>query len=125
MQIEELVQLVVDALEELKAKDIVKIDVREHTSVTDYMIIASGSSNRQVKALADNVVEKAKDAGRQPMGVEGKESGEWVWSTWPMWSCISCSRLPVSSTTGNASGRAPSHVEPSTSRRSKRPCAFA
>jgi ribosome-associated protein len=56
MQIEELVQLVVDALEELKAKDIVKIDVREHTSVTDYMIIASGSSNRQVKALADNVV---------------------------------------------------------------------
>lgn len=78
MQIEELVQLVVDALEELKAKDIVKIDVREHTSVTDYMIIASGASNRQVKALADNVVEKAKDAGRQPMGVEGKESGEWV-----------------------------------------------
>ena len=50
-------------MEELKAKDIVKIDVREHTSVTDYMIIASGTSNRQVKALADNVVEKAKDAG--------------------------------------------------------------
>ncbi len=78
MQIEELVQLVVDALEELKAKDIVQIGVREHTSVTDYMIIASGTSNRQVKALADNVVEKAKEAGRQPMGVEGKESGEWV-----------------------------------------------
>ena len=119
MQIEELVQLVVDALEELKAKDIVQIDVREHTSVTDYMIIASGTSNRQVKALADNVVEKAKEAGRQPMGVEGKESG-------PMWWSTSCSRPPVSSMTWNASGRVPSRVAPPSSNRPSRPvCAFA
>ena len=73
-----LLQLVIDALEEVKAQNITPLDVREITSVADTMVIASGTSNRQVKALADNVVEKAKDAGRQPMGVEGKESGEWV-----------------------------------------------
>lgn len=78
MQIEELVKLIVDALEEVKGKDIVQIDVREHTSVTDYMIIASGTSNRQVNALSDNVMEKAKAAGYKPLGIEGKESGEWV-----------------------------------------------
>ena len=50
----------------------------ELTSVTDYMIIASGNSNRQVSALADNVIEKAKAAGARPLGVEGKDSGEWV-----------------------------------------------
>ena len=78
MQIEDLIKTVEDALAELKAKDVVRIDVRELTSVTDYMIIASGGSNRQVGALADNVIEKAKEAGRRPLGVEGKESGEWV-----------------------------------------------
>lgn len=78
MQIEELAQLVENALEELKAKDVIRIDVREHTSVTDFMIIASGTSNRHVNALSDNVIEKAKEAGRKPLGVEGKGSGEWV-----------------------------------------------
>ncbi|MDX9688366.1 MULTISPECIES: ribosome silencing factor [Halopseudomonas] len=78
MQIEDLIKTVEDALAELKAKDVVRIDVRELTGVTDYMIIASGGSNRQVGALADNVIEKAKEAGRRPLGVEGKESGEWV-----------------------------------------------
>jgi len=78
MQIEELAQLVENALDELKAKDVVRIDVREHTSVTDFMIIASGTSNRHVNALSDNVVEKAKESGRKPLGVEGKGSGEWV-----------------------------------------------
>lgn len=78
MQIEDLIKTVEDALAELKAKDVVRIDVRELTGVTDYMIIASGGSARQVGALADNVIEKAKEAGRRPLGVEGKESGEWV-----------------------------------------------
>lgn len=78
MQIDEMVKVVEDALDELKAKDVVCIDVRELTSVTDYMIIASGTSNRHVSALSDNVLEKAKAAGSRPLGVEGKESGEWV-----------------------------------------------
>lgn len=78
MQIDDLIKTVEDALAELKAKDVVRIDVRELTGVTDYMIIASGGSNRQVGALADNVIEKVKEAGLRPMGVEGKESGEWV-----------------------------------------------
>lgn len=78
MQIDDLIKLVEDALDEMKAKDVVRIDVHELTSVTDYMIIASGTSNRHVGSLSDNVVEKAKAAGRQPLGVEGKESGEWV-----------------------------------------------
>jgi ribosome-associated protein len=58
MNSEQLCDLVVDALEEVKAKDIVKLDVRELTTVTDYMIVASGTSNRHVKALADAVAEK-------------------------------------------------------------------
>lgn len=78
MQIDDLVQVIESALDELKAKDVVRIDVRELTSVTDFMIIASGTSNRHVSSLSDNVVEKAKAAGCRPLGVEGKDSGEWV-----------------------------------------------
>ncbi len=75
---EPLKELVVDALNELKATDIRVLDVRDLTSVTDYMIIASGGSDRQVKALARNVVERAKKMNHQPMGVEGERDGEWV-----------------------------------------------
>ncbi|SDU18728.1 ribosome silencing factor [Halopseudomonas salegens] len=78
MQTDELITLVNNALEELKAKEIVQIDVREQTSITDYMMIASGTSSRHVSALSDNVVEKAKLAGNKPLGVEGKAGGEWV-----------------------------------------------
>ena len=78
MENQQLLQLVENALAELKAKDLVVIDVREQTSVTDYMVVASGTSNRQVVALSNNLVEKAKEAGVQPLGVEGKEGGEWV-----------------------------------------------
>lgn len=78
MQIDDLIKIVETALDELKAKDVVRIDVRELTGVTDYMIIASGGSNRQVTALAESVIEKTKEAGRKPLGVEGKETGEWV-----------------------------------------------
>jgi len=78
MNSEELCDLVIDALEDVKARDIVKLDVREMTTVTDYMIVASGSSNRHVKALADAVAEKAREAGHRPAGVEGTEGSEWV-----------------------------------------------
>ena len=78
MNSEQLCDLVVDALEEVKAKDIVKLDVRELTTVTDYMIVASGTSNRHVKALANAVAEKAREAGHRPAGIEGEDGSEWV-----------------------------------------------
>jgi ribosome-associated protein len=78
MNSEELSSLIIEALEDVKAKDIVKLDVRNMTTVTDFMVVASGSSNRHVKALVDNVAEKAKEAGCRPVGIEGEEGGEWV-----------------------------------------------
>ncbi len=73
-----LLPLVIDALEELKAQNITDLDVRDMTSMADHMVIASGTSNRHVKALADNVVEAAKKADCPPIGSEGEESGEWI-----------------------------------------------
>ena len=73
-----LTEIAIDALEDIKARDIVVLDVTELTDVMDTLIVASGTSNRQVKAMADNVVEKCKKAGYQPLGVEGLESAEWV-----------------------------------------------
>lgn len=78
MHIDTLKTLAVDALEELKAKDIGLLDVSRLTSVTDLMVIASGTSTRHVAALANNVVEKAKSAGLQPLGVEGENGSDWV-----------------------------------------------
>lgn len=77
MTTDELKAVVIEALEDLKAQDIWAQDVSENTTITDVMIIASGTSDRHVKSIADNVVEKAKAAGCQPLGVEG-EGGEWV-----------------------------------------------
>jgi ribosome-associated protein len=77
MQAEQLVQVVIAALDELKAQDIVTIDVREKTSITDFMVIATGSSSRHVKSLADTVLEKTKEQGVRPIGSEGLDSGEW------------------------------------------------
>ena len=78
MNSEALTDLVVAALDDVKARDIVRLDVRDATTVTDYMVVASGTSNRHVKALVDNVAEKAKAAGHRPIGIEGEEGGEWV-----------------------------------------------
>ena len=78
MNSEQLSDLVVEALEDVKAKDIVKLDVRDMTTVTDYMVVASGTSTRHVQALVDNVIEKASQAGHKPIGVEGESGGEWV-----------------------------------------------
>ena len=78
MKSKRLCQLAVDALEDLKGVDIVRLDVRKFSDFTDYMIIASGRSARQVIALAENVVMKAKQAGEPPLGVEGLRGGEWV-----------------------------------------------
>jgi len=78
MQIDKLKKIVIDALDDLKAKDIVEIDVTAQSDVTDMMIIASGSSSRQVKSLAENVRQKAKDSGFESLGMEGEDTGEWV-----------------------------------------------
>jgi ribosome-associated protein len=78
MNSEQLCTLIVDALDDVKAQDVTKLDVRKMTTVTDYMIVASGTSNRHVRALVDNVSEKAREAGHKPIGMEGEEGGEWV-----------------------------------------------
>ncbi len=78
MNSEQLSDLVVTVLDDNKAQDIVKLDVRNMTTVTDYMIVASGTSNRHVRALIEHVTEKAKEAGRKPIGVEGEDGAEWV-----------------------------------------------
>ncbi|MGH8566616.1 MAG: ribosome silencing factor [Gammaproteobacteria bacterium] len=78
MQSENLRDVALAALDEIKAIDVRVLDVRPLTDITDFMIIASGRSNRQVRALADEVVEQATLRGMRPLGVEGQEQGEWV-----------------------------------------------
>jgi ribosome-associated protein len=78
MNSEQLSKLAMAALDDGKGLDLVKLDVRELTAVTDYMIVASGTSNRHVRALADAVAEKSREAGRRPSGIEGEDGSEWV-----------------------------------------------
>jgi ribosome-associated protein len=73
-----LTRAVIRALDELKAIDIAVLDVRRLTTLTDTMIIASGRSDRQVKAIAVKVIETSKASGFRPLGVEGMAEGEWV-----------------------------------------------
>lgn len=75
---ERLHKLVRKALEDLKAKDIQEIDVRGKSSVTDIMVVVSGTSSRHVKSIAEEVVKQAKHASMPPIGVEGLREGEWV-----------------------------------------------
>lgn len=73
-----LLDLILSALDDLKANNVVTLDVRAVTSLADTMIIASGTSSRHVKALADNVLEKVKENGFRPLGVEGERDAEWI-----------------------------------------------
>jgi ribosome-associated protein len=73
-----LEQIVAGALDDLKAVDVHVLDVRHLTTVTDTMVVASGRSDRHVRAIANAVVEQCKKAGFRPIGVEGERSGEWV-----------------------------------------------
>lgn len=68
----------VKALDDLKAIDIQVLDVSKLTTITDTMIIASGRSDRQVKALADKLLEAAKELGLAPLGIEGAQKGDWI-----------------------------------------------
>lgn len=73
-----LLRSVRNAVAELKANDVVEIDVRGKTSICDFMVIASGTSTRHVKSIADEVVRHAKQLDCQPLGVEGEREAEWV-----------------------------------------------
>ncbi|MCX7080054.1 MAG: ribosome silencing factor [Pseudomonas sp.] len=75
---EEVVKLTVAALEDVKAVDIHVIDVRDKHSITDYMIIATGTSSRQINAMLDKVREEVKKQGLKPLGEEGKGNSDWV-----------------------------------------------
>lgn len=78
MHSDALKTLVVDALEDVKAKDIALLDVSRLTSVTEWMIVATGTSSRHLSALSQQVAFKAKEAGMPPLGVEGESGAEWV-----------------------------------------------
>ena len=78
MNLEELTALAINAIEDLKAFDVNVIDVKGRSSITDILVFASGRSDRQVKSIANNVVQEAKKAGIQPLGVEGLNAGDWV-----------------------------------------------
>ncbi len=78
MDVENLKQTVVNALDDMKGKDIVVLDVRGISGVTDYMVVCSGTSSRHVKSLADNVWVEAKKQGYSPLGMEGERAGDWV-----------------------------------------------
>ena len=74
----QLVKMAEEAVTDMKARDVRILDVQGLTSITDYMLIASGTSDRHVRSIADRLVEKAKDAGHPPLGMEGHQHGEWV-----------------------------------------------
>ncbi|WP_435104781.1 ribosome silencing factor [Arhodomonas sp. AD133] len=78
MQPEAVRQLVVDAVEDMKAEAVTVLDVRGRTAITDFMVFASGTSRRHLRSIADRVVEFAKAADLQPLGVEGEDSSGWI-----------------------------------------------
>jgi ribosome-associated protein len=77
-QDQQLIALIEGALEDMKAKDMITIDVRGRSTVTDYMMVASGTSKRHVASVAQEVLDKLKAQGILPIGVEGQDVGEWV-----------------------------------------------
>lgn len=70
--------LVIKTLEDSKALDLQSIDIRVHNSIADTLIIASGTSSRHIKSMADILVEKVKASGEQPLGVEGEDGSDWI-----------------------------------------------
>ncbi len=78
MQSATLKQVVDNALEDVKAQEITWMDVTRQTDFTDLMVVASGTSNRHVRAVVDRVLEHVNDSGVKPIGVEGLEDGEWI-----------------------------------------------
>jgi ribosome-associated protein len=73
-----LQDVVLDALADMKAVDVKALDVRGLTDITDMMVVASGTSDRHVKSIADRVVQRCREAGFRPFGMEGERDGDWV-----------------------------------------------
>lgn len=78
LEVAEKTRIVVDAALDVKAEDVVALDVREQSSFADVFVIATGRSDRQVRAIADSIEQAAKKAGAPPLGVEGVAEGRWV-----------------------------------------------
>ena len=78
MSTESLKAIVIDALEDIKAQDIIEMDIRDKSNFADYMVLASGTSNRHLQAIVNNVSEKAKAQGFEVLGREGESGSEWV-----------------------------------------------
>ena len=78
LQVEATKKMALEALDNLKAENVVLLDVRAQSSFTDYMIFASGSSRRHVSAIAESVVEAAKAADSPAIGIEGEDISEWI-----------------------------------------------
>ena len=77
-EVQTCLKVVHEALLDVKAKEIIAMDVSEISNLSDAMVIASGTSTRHIKALADNVAEEARKAGFRPLGVEGERDAEWI-----------------------------------------------
>ncbi|TAN50696.1 MAG: ribosome silencing factor [Methylococcaceae bacterium] len=75
---DELLTLVLSILDDGKAVNVTVLDVRKKTGITDYMVVAGGTSDRHVRSLAEKVAEKVKEHGILPLGTEGKDAAEWV-----------------------------------------------
>lgn len=78
MHSEQLIELVQEQLENIKARDIVVINVSARASFTDYMVICSGNSSRHVRSIADNINTEMKQQNIEPLGIEGNDVGEWA-----------------------------------------------
>lgn len=74
----ELLDFVVEKIADMKGRDVVKLDVQKKSTITDFMVVCSGNSKKHVQSIGENIALAAKNSGMPPIGVEGKESGEWV-----------------------------------------------
>ena len=78
MSIESLLQLIMMTLDDLKGQQTIQLDVRGLSNVTDFMVVVTGTSNRHVKALANDVALQAKKHGIPPLGIEGEQAADWI-----------------------------------------------
>ena len=78
MNNKKIIDIILNTLDDAKALDVIVFEVSKLTSISDYMIIASGRSNRQVNSIAEKVIEVAKENSLPPLGTEGRKEGEWV-----------------------------------------------
>ncbi len=78
MKVKALETLIIDTLHDIKATDIVVIDVKQLTDIADYMIVCTGNSSRHVKSIANRIIENVKQQQCRPLGIEGEDDGEWI-----------------------------------------------